>query len=76
MIKEIPMPLRGVNRAYTVDKTSPEFCDSMNNVFPFDTLEGRMRFGKRPGLKKWGEGSLVGGAELPVVAMCIVSTIE
>ena len=51
--------------------TSPD----LQNVRPFDTLDNRARGGQRPGLDKWGAGTLVGGENQPVVAMCIVSTV-
>ena len=51
--------------------TSP----SMNNVRPFDALDNRMRGGQRPGLDKWGAGTLIGDAEQPVVAICTVSSV-
>jgi len=47
----------------------------MNNMRPYDTLDKRARGGQRPGLVKWGDGDLIGGAEQPVVAMCIVTSV-
>jgi len=38
--------------------------------------DGRLRGGQRPGLAKWGAGTLIGAAEQPVVAICAVSTVR
>lgn len=46
------------------------------NVRLYDVLGNRARGGQRPGLDKWGDGDLIGGAEQPIVAMCIVETVE
>jgi hypothetical protein len=50
--------------------TSPKLL----NVRPYH--QGRLRGGQRPGKAKWGSGDQIGGAELPVVAMCSVSSVE
>jgi hypothetical protein len=51
------------------ENTSPR----LQNVRAF--WQGRLRGGQRPGLKKWGAGTQIGGVEQPVVAMCSVSTV-
>jgi len=71
---EIPLPIRGVFRGYSVDKVPAEFSDDMNNVRPIDSLEKRLRLGKRPGLKKWS-ATQIGAVEQPVVAMCVISSV-
>jgi hypothetical protein len=72
---EILPPLKGLHRG-TLHGHAPELTSEyMNNVRPVDTLENRIRIGQRPGLDKWGNGDLVGAAEQPVVAMCVVSSI-
>ena len=71
---ELPLPSRGVFRGYSVDKTPAEFSDDMNNIRPIDSLEKRLRLGKRPGLKKWS-ATQIGSAENPVVSICIVSSV-
>jgi len=48
----------------------------MNNIRPRDALENRLRIGQRPGLDKWGAGNQIGGAEQPVVAICVVNSVE
>ena len=74
MAIELPLPIRGVFRGFSVDKVPAEFSDDMNNVRPIDSLEKRMRLGKRPGLKKWS-ATQVGAAENPIVAICVVSSV-
>ena len=74
MTIELPLPIRGVFRGFSVDKVPAEFSDDMNNVRPIDSLEKRLRLGKRPGLKKWS-ATQIGSAEQPVVCMITVSSI-
>jgi len=71
---ELPLPIRGVFRGFSVDKVPAEFSDDMNNVRPIDSLEKRLRLGKRPGLKKWS-ATQIGSAENPVVSICVVSSV-
>lgn len=69
-------PLLGIDRS-GAQCTQPQLTtSSMNNVRPIDALEGRTRGGQRPGLDKWGAGVQIGGAEAPVVEMCVVSSVE
>jgi len=74
MAIEIPLPIRGVFRGFSVDKVPAEFSDDMNNVRPIDSLEKHLRLGKHPGLKKWS-ATQIGSAENPVVAMATVSSV-
>jgi len=74
-MKDIPLPIRGINRGSSVTQSPKEFSASMNNVRPRDSLEGRLRLGQRPGLVKWGEGTQVGEAEQPVVSINSVSSV-
>ena len=73
---ELPPPIQGVSKGVPVDKESPATSGYMNNVRPVDVLERRIRLGQRPGLDKWGAGTQIGGAEQPVVAMCIVAAVN
>ena len=73
-MQEWPTPLLGKSEGLPVDKEAPNSSGFLNNVFPKDVLEGRMRLGKRPGLDKWS-ATQIGGATIPVVCMCIVSTV-
>lgn len=76
MIIEIPLPYKGISKGFAVDKTTVDTTGDINNVRPIDVLERRLRLGQRPGLKKWGNGTQIGGVEQPVVAMCAVESIK
>jgi len=69
-------PLKGKHAGFGVSIQPPFSSPRLNNVRPYDVLENRARGGQRPGLTKWGAGTQVGAAEQPVVAMCIVSSVE
>ena len=70
----VPLCIKGINKGLPVNTTPSEFSSYMNNVRPTDVLEGRIRLGQRPGLKKWS-ATQIGAAEQPVVAICSVSTV-
>uniref|UniRef100_A0A6M3L0M3 Uncharacterized protein n=1 Tax=viral metagenome TaxID=1070528 RepID=A0A6M3L0M3_9ZZZZ len=71
----ILFPIKGIHRGGVTSLLPPFTTTDMNNMRPYDTLDNRARGGQRPGLVKWGDGDLLGGAELPVVAMCIVTSV-
>jgi hypothetical protein len=72
---KLRFPFKGIDKGRSLCE-QPEFTTSyLNNVRPRDVLDNRMRGGQRPGLDKWGDGDQVGGAEQPVVAMCMVSSV-
>jgi len=72
---EILPPVKGIFRG-SLPGHAPELTtEVMNNVRPIDSLDKRIRVGQRPGLDKWGNGTQVGAAEQPVVAMCVVSSV-
>ena len=68
-------PIRGQNKSFAVSTPPPYTSVDLNNVRPFDTLEGRARGGQRPGLELWGDGDNIGGGQ-PVVAILSVSYME
>lgn len=70
-----PLPIKGVSYGMPVDSQPAATSGHMNNCRPIDVLEGRVRIGQRPGLDKWGAGDQIGGAEQPIVAMCVVSSV-
>ena len=72
----IPFPHKGIHKGRATHQQSPDTSANMNNMRLFDVLDDRARGGQRPGLDKWGDGDQIGGAEQPVVAICIVSTTE
>ena len=73
---EVTFPLFGLNKGRAVSKQLFATSSSMRNVRLYDVLDKRARGGQRPGLTAWGNGDLIGDANNPVVAMCIVSSVE
>lgn len=71
----ILFPIKGIHRGGVTSLLPPLTTCHMNNMRPYDTLDNRARGGQRPGLVKWGDGDLIGAAEQPVVAMCIVTSV-
>jgi len=69
-------PAKGLHKGFMTEKQPGSTSFKMLNVRPYDTLSNRLRGGQRPGLYKWGNGDQIGGAALPVVAMCVVSSVE
>jgi len=74
-MQELFLPIRGISQGLPVDKESTQTSGYMNNVRPEDVLEKRIRIGKRPGLDKWST-TQVGGAEFPIIAFTVVSTLS
>ena len=72
---ELLPPIKGLFRGTLLGHAPELTSESMNNVRPVDTLEKRIRIGQRPGLDKWGNGTQVGAAEQPVVAMTFVNSV-
>jgi len=72
----ILFPIKGIHRGGVTSLLPPLTTNDLDNCRPYDCLDKRARGGQRPGLKKWGDGDLIGGAELPVVAMCIVTSVK
>ena len=72
---EILPPIRGLFKGSLTGHAPELTSESMNNVRPVDVQEKRVRIGQRPGLDKWGNGTQVGAAEQPVVAMCFVNSV-
>ena len=73
---EITFPIKGLHKGFQTEKQPGSTSFKMLNARPYDTLSNRLRGGQRPGLDKWGSGDQIGGAALPVVAMCTVSSVE
>jgi len=72
---EILPPIKGLFRGSLTGHAPELTSENMNNVRPVDVQEKRVRIGQRPGLDKWANGTLVGAAEQPVVAMTFVSSV-
>ncbi len=73
--RQIPFPLLGLNKGRTTSKQPFMTAPRMSNCRLYDVLDRRARGGQRPGLTPWGNEDLVGAANNPVVAMCVVSSI-
>ena len=72
---ELLPPIRGLFKGSLTGHAPELTSEYMNNVRPVDVQEKRVRIGQRPGLDKWGNGTQVGAAEQPVVAMTFVSSV-
>ena len=75
MIIDFELPIRGKHEGFPVENQLPLSSGYSNNV-RIGVLEGKIRICQRPGLDKWGAGTLIGAAEQPVVAMCFVSSVR
>ena len=74
-LEEIPLPIRGVNYSIPEDKTPGTYSPYMLNVRPFDTLENKIRLGKRPGLDKI-YSQQIATLSGPVIEICSVSVVN
>ena len=72
---EILPPIKGLFRGSLLGHAPELTTEVMNNCRPVDTQEKRIRIGQRPALDKWGNGTQIGAAEQPVVAMCFVNSV-
>ena len=72
---ELLPPIRGLFKGSLTGHAPELTSEYMNNVRPVDVQEKRVRIGQRPGLDKWGNGTQVGSAEQPIVAVCFVSSV-
>jgi len=72
---EFNPPLLGINNAVNPDKQPSLTTDYMDNVWPIDVLEKRIRLGQRPGVDKAFDGQ-IGNASNPIVAVCVVTTVD
>ena len=72
---ELLPPIKGIFRGSLMGHAPELTSESMNNVRPVDVQEKRVRIGQRPGLDKWGNGTQVGAAEQPIVAMTFVNSV-
>ena len=69
------LPIKGISKLFTYDKSAPGTSGDMNNVRAIGIFAKQIRICQRPGLDKWGNGDQIGGTDIPVVAMCTVSTM-
>jgi len=73
---KLPFPFLGLDKGRAVCEQPEATSADMKNVRPYDVLDNRLRGGQRPALDKWGDGDQIGDAEQPVVAMCVVHSVE
>lgn len=72
---ELRFPTHGKVTNYQVSKQPQDTAALLNNVRPYDVSDTRARGGQRPGIKKWGNGDLL-GVDAPVVAITSVTFLE
>lgn len=72
----IPLPIKGIFKGFNPDVTSSEYSQKMNNMRPVDQYNNKIRLSQRPGLDKWGNGDQIGGTNVPVVEMAVISAVE
>ena len=73
---EAQFPLGGVDKNWANSDQPPKTSPDLNNVRPREASEDRSRGGQRPGLDKWGAGTLIGASEQPIVAIITVNTVS
>jgi hypothetical protein len=71
---EIPLSLKGKSQAVSTDKETAGTSGYLSNVRPRDVLEGKLRIGQRPGLKK-AYAQQIGGQASPVVLLLSVTKV-
>ena len=69
------LPLEGFSRGLTPGTEKVTTSPYMSNVRPRDTLEGWIRIGQRPGLKK-AYAQQIGGGANPIVWMGSITTVD
>ena len=72
---EIPFPMQGKSEGLPVCKEGLNTSGYILNCRPRDVLEGRMRIGQRPGLKK-AYSQQIGGESAPIVWIGSVTTVD
>lgn len=72
---ELLPPIKGLFQGSLTGHAPELTSEYMNNVRPVDVQEKRVRIGQRPGLDKWGNGTQVGAAEQPIVAITFVNSV-
>ncbi|HEB26229.1 MAG TPA: hypothetical protein ENI05_00430 [Porticoccus sp.] len=72
---ELLPPIKGLFRGSLLGHAPELTTEVMNNVRPIDAQSSRIRIGQRPALDKWGNGTQIGAAEQPVVAMVFVNSV-
>lgn len=63
---EFRFPIKGEDTNNPIEKQPLQTSPDLENVRPYDQLEIRMRGGQRPGCRKWGAGSRIGGGDYQI----------
>lgn len=71
---EFPLPMRGLSEGLPVGDEQDGTSGYMLNVRPRDVLEGRLRIGQRPGLKK-AYSQQIGGASSPIIWIGSITSV-
>jgi len=74
-IQEIQPPLGGYSEGFPVEQQQQATSGYMKNCRPRDVLEGKLRIGQRPGLKK-AYSEKISGEAAPIVWLGSVTTVE
>ena len=73
---ELPIPIRGINKAFSVMQQPDLTSGDLLNVRPKDVLERRIRIGKRPGMVKAYNELIGNNPAFPVIALCQIVVVE
>lgn len=68
-------PIKGQHKGGPASAQPQYTSPDLKNVRVYDVLENRARMGQRPGLKKWGDGDIIGEGN-PIVALLSVTYME
>lgn len=74
-VQQVPVPIKGYSEGLPVEAQQQATCGYMNNCRPRDVLEGKLRVGQRPGLKK-AYSQQIGGGSYPIVWLGSITTID
>lgn len=71
----LPLPIKGYSEGFNVSDSPSDTTGEIMNVRPRDSLSGKLRLGKRPGLvKEYSEQ--IAGAAAPIIAIGSISVID
>jgi len=73
---QIPIPIGGYSEGLPVEQQQQSTSGYMSNCRPRDVLEGKLRLGQRPGLKKAYASQQIGGEAKPIVWLGSITTVD
>jgi len=74
-VQEIQQPLGGYSEGLPIERQQQATSGYMKNCRPRDVLEGKLRLGQRPGLKK-AYSQQIGGATAPIIELLSITVID